>query len=1042
MSKMFSGKPTPGISVTKVDPGYQRPRNQLTTKRHYEHIDTLIINNANDNRPFVKVNITGFNFVALLDSGANRTAISKKVYDLLHLKTDFSETPMLRPVKTACGEEILVTCSIELPLSFNSKTKILPVLVVPELARDIILGMDFWSEFGIEPAIHLYTLTDADGQDKTHILSSLQEKQLCEVQKMFLLSEDGKIGRTTVLSHTIDTGDAKPNRQRPYPVSPYQQKRIDAELDRMLKMGVIVPSSSEWSSPIVAVEKKTGKLRICLDSRKLNEVTIKEAYPLPYITRILGRIQSSKYLTSIDLSDAFWQVPLDPASQAKTAFRVPGRGLFMYATMPMGLCNSAQTMSRLMDVVLGCDLEPSVFYYLDDIIVCTETFEEHLRIMEIVAKRLKSAKLTINLSKSKFCCKELKYLGYLLTTEGLSVDPEKVKVIVEYPPPTSVTEVRRFLGMTGWYQRFIRTYADTAAPLTELTRKRPGKFTMTSEGLASFYLLKSALTMAPVLVNPRFDLTFTIQCDASDLAVGGVLTQQWEDGEHVIAYAAQKLNKCQRKYMACEKELLAVIICIDKFRGYVEGAKFAVITDNAAVSWLKNFKDPTGRLARWALKLQKYHFTISHRAGRMNKVADAISRIPETTCELNVMHISSEGWYEELMEKARLHKDTRYHMLQNRLFKEFVKSDGKNIPIKQLKLVVPIKDQAQVLLESHNHPLAGHQGFLKTLKRVREKYFWPGMAQDVKEHIQACDRCKATKHSNKILTAPMGKPKTYDRPWQMISIDFSGPYPRSKRGNTVLLVVTDWLTKYSILKPMRDMKATALTKYLEEEVFLVYGVPQVVLTDNATNFISKKFRALLKKYNIKKFLNARYFPQNNPTERVNRSIGAAVRAYMGDDHREWDKHLAEIACAFRTSTHESTQYSPYYLNFGRNMMTNANDYLIPNLANYSDEREVVQDRVDPLEKARKIAKENLIKAHQRSSKHYNLRTRPISFNVGDFVWKKNFTQSDAAKKICAKLLDPYVKCRVKTKAGTNTYVLEDLNGKELGLFHTNAIKSN
>lgn len=1035
---MFSGKPTPGVSVTKVDSGNLTPRTNLTTTKHDQHLDTLIINNNYDNRPFTKIQISGIDLLGLLDSGANRTAINQITYNKLRQRTIFNEVPMLKTVMTACNEEILVTSCIELPLSYNSMTKNLLVLVVPKLSRDIILGMDFWTEFNIVPTIQLNTLTD-DLNKQTHNLSSLQTKQLIDIQKKFLLTENGQIGRTEVLCHVIDTGNAKPFRQRPYPVSPYKAKRMDVELDRMLKMGVIVPSTSEWSSPIVAVEKKNGTLRTCLDSRKLNEVTIKEAYPLPYITRILGRLQSSKFLTSIDLSDAFWQVPLHPDSQPKTAFRVPGRGLFMYATMPMGLCNSAQTMSRLMDIVLGCDLEPSVFYYLDDIIICTDTFEEHMRITEIVANRLRDAKLTINLGKSKFCCKELKYLGYLLTTKGLSTDPEKVQVIEKYPPPTSVTEVRRFLGMTGWYQRFIRKYSDIAASLTELTKKQPGKFKMTPEGLESFEKLKHALTIAPVLVNPRFDLPFTIQCDASNIAVGGVLTQQWDDGEHVVAYAAQKLNKCQTKYMACEKELLAVLVCIEKFRGYVEGAKFFVLTDNSAVAWLRNFKDPTGRLARWALKLQKYNFSISHRPGKTNKVADAISRVPDC-CEINVLKIDSGNWYTELKEKARLGKDDKYQFIQGNLYRSFIKRNGKDVPIKQLKFVVPINDQLLVLKESHDSPLAAHQGFFKTLKRIREKYYWPGMANDVKNFVKACDRCKATKHTNKRMTAPMGKPKNYDRPWQMIYIDFSGPYPRSKRGNTVLLVITDWLTKYSILKPMRDMKAAALTRYLEEEVFLVYGVPQVVLTDNATNFVSKKFRALLKQYNIKEFLNARYFPQNNPTERVNRSIGAAVRAYMEEDHREWDTNLAKIACAFRTSTHESTQFSPYYLNFGRNMITNGKDYKIPNLTDFSEE--VVKTRTDPLEKARKIAKENLLKAHERSSRHYNLRTRPIEFKVGEIVWKRNFKQSDASNKFCAKLSDPFLKCKIKSKAGTNTYVLEDLDGKELGLFHTNAIKPN
>lgn len=470
--------------------------------------------------------------------------------------------------------------------------------------------------------------------------------------------------------------------------------------------------------------------------------------------------------------------------------------------------------------------------------------------------------------------------------------------------------------MTGWYQRFISKYADIAAPLTDLTgKKKP--FIWTTEAESAFQELKAALISAPVLVNPRYDLPFTIQCDASDYAVGGVLTQTWDDGEHVIAYTGQKLNNAQRKYFACEKELLALLICIDKFRGYVEGAKFFVITDNSAVTWLQNFKDPTGRLARWTLKLQQYDFDICHRPGKLNKVADALSRIPVNKEVVEIQEIGKvpevSEWYKVLFEKVeKSPAENPNHLIVNgKLYRRFVKKNGSNIPKELYKIVVPPENQISVLKENHDDPTAAHLGYLKTLNRIKERYFWPQMAKSIREYVKSCDRCKAIKYPNITLVAPMGRSKEVSEPWQMVSIDLAGPFPRSKRGNTMLLVVTDWLSKYTVLKPMRNMLTAPTVRFLEEEIFLVYGVPEVLISDNASQFTSHLFTKFLKKYNVKEFRNARYFPQNNPTERVNRTAVASIRAYLGGDHREWDKFIPEIGCALRTAVHEGTKHSPF-----------------------------------------------------------------------------------------------------------------------------------
>lgn len=1001
-------------------------------------IETIIYNfSPNDNRPFASINVFENEIVGLLDSGANRSAIGNKPRELLR-RLGLHEYPSNKNVKVANGQSCKVDSYINVPVTYKNRTIVIPMLVVPSLCRDLILGMDFWKGFEIEPVCNISIIEDEDHSIK---LSTSERGQLNDLVKNMLSSAPGYIGTTSVLSHSIDTGNSPPIVQRPYYVSPYVQKEINGEIDRMISLGVIEPSSSPWCNPVVAVKKKNKKVRLCLDSRKLNAVTKKESSALPFITRILGRLKSTKYLTSLDLSDAFWQVPLEEGSKEKTAFVVPGKGFFQFKGMPFGLVNAAQTLSKLMERVLGYDLEPCVFTYLDDILICTETFEEHLDMLAKVSERLKKANLTINLEKSKFCVKQLKYLGYLIEPDGLKTDPQKVEPIINYPIPTSAKQVRRFVGMTSWYRRFIVNFSDLSAPITELTKHK--KFVWTEEANLAFLKLKSALVSAPVLSNPNYELPFIITCDASDSAIGGTLTQIFEDGEHVIAYASQKLTTAQRKYFTCEKELLAVLVCIEKFRGYVEGVHFDVITDNSAVVWLNNFKDPSGRLARWALKLQRYNFTVSHRKGKLNVVADALSR------SLDVLEVFSmdntlaiDSWYDSLFTKVKTDpfKNPLYQIEKDRLYRNCKSKNLLGIYENQWKMVVPNYAREAILRKLHDVPTAGHLGFFKTLHRVREKYFWPKMSNEVLVYVNNCDRCKAIKYPTKTNLSPMGKSKSSDEPWQLISVDYIGPFLRSKRGYSYILIITDWLTKFTILKPLRKAETGVTIKCLEEDVFLTFGVPQVLISDNGVQFKSKQFVKFLDSYSVRHMKNANYFAQHNPSERVNRVINACIRAYIGKNHRDWDLHISEIACAMRTSKHESTGSTPYFLNFGREMVISGGEYDDLNRKNYDIDG--VNERSANLKQIRKIVKEKLIKAHDKSAIRYNLRTRSISYNVGDIVWKKEYALSDTANNIIGKYKDRYVKCKIVKKVGSNTYEIENLDGKNLGVWNTKDLKSN
>lgn len=389
--------------------------------------------------------------------------------------------PMRNCIRTANGAQCKAVGYVEVPFEYRGRKRVIPTLLIEEVTKELILGTDFWNAFRIAPMACDVTDVDVPKLEvlqEVHNLSPNQAERLNRVVRKFPFAKlSGTLSCTSKTQHKIDTGDAKPIRQKQYVMSPYVQDDVNKEIERMLERGIIERvSHPEWLNPVIAVRKPNGKIRLCIDARKLNQVTIKNAYPQQNVNRILGRLRGTKFLTALDLSDAFYQVELAEESRPKTAFSVASMGTFMYKRMPMGLCNSGATLCELIDRLFGVELEPDAFPYLDDFIIATDTFEEHVRVLELVATRLREAGLTISAEKSKFCMKRLKYLGHIMDETGIRPDFEKIQPIVEYPIPKSVRDVRRLLGMVGWYRRFIRDFSTITAPISELLKKSKLKF--------------------------------------------------------------------------------------------------------------------------------------------------------------------------------------------------------------------------------------------------------------------------------------------------------------------------------------------------------------------------------------------------------------------------------------------------------------------------------------------------------------------------------------------------------------------------------------
>jgi hypothetical protein len=434
-------------------------------------------------------------------------------------------------------------------------------------------------------------------------------------------------GRTKIAKHHIHTGDAHPLHQSPYRVSPAENEIIQKEVQQMLENKQIRPSSSPWSSPVVLVKKKDGSIRFCIDYRKLNSVTHRDTYPLPRVDETLDLLGNAQIFSKIDLASGYWQIEVDEKDREKTAF-ITRDGIYEWEVMPFGLTNAPATFQRTMDILLSGIKGIFCLVYIDDIIIFSKTFDEHLQQLEEVFKRLRKAGLQAKASKCSFIQNELIYLGHRVSFNGIEPDPSKIKVVRDFPVPASVRKVREFLGLCNYYRRFIRNFADLASPLTDLTKK-DAKFDWTAECQACFDELKKRLTSEPILAHPDFRLPFTMHSDASNTGLGIVLTQVQDGKERVISYASRALTKAEKNYSTTEREALAVVWGSKYFRPYLYGRRYVVYTDHNALVSLMKSKDTSSRLTRWALTLEEYNPEIKHRPGKKNMNADALSRIYE-----------------------------------------------------------------------------------------------------------------------------------------------------------------------------------------------------------------------------------------------------------------------------------------------------------------------------------------------------------------------------------------------------------------------------
>ena len=449
-------------------------------------------------------------------------------------------------------------------------------------------------------------------------------------------SSDCDLGRADVTTMKIDTNGHPPIKLRPYRVPLRLRSEVDKNINEMLKAKVIQRSKSPWSFPLVVVSKKDGTSRMCVDFRRLNKITRPMSTPLPLIDDIIGGLDKAKYFTTLDLKSGYWQVAMDPADKEKTAFACH-KGLFEFNVMPFGLCNAPGTFQQLMTTVLE-GFEPFSVAYLDDIIIWSSSAEEHFEHIQKVLDRIRKYGLKLKLKKCSFFATETSYLGFIINEHGVKPDPDKVAAIRTLPPPTTVKQVRSFIGMSSYYRRFIPNFSGIAEPLIALTRKY-ARFHWNDKCQAAFDFIKESLTVVPLLAYPDPEKRYTLYCDASDECIGACLTQPCEDdqtpipnvvNEKPIYYLSHKLSGTQRRWSTIEKEAFAIKWALDKLDHYLRNAEFVIMTDHKPLKYILETPIQNKKIQLWVLDIMGYNCRIEYVEGSKNCCADLLSRVPQT----------------------------------------------------------------------------------------------------------------------------------------------------------------------------------------------------------------------------------------------------------------------------------------------------------------------------------------------------------------------------------------------------------------------------
>jgi len=849
---------------------------------------------------------------------------------------------------------------------------------------------------------------------------------------------------------------------RQWPLPKEQVDVIDEFFSKKLAAGQVRESNSPHCSPTFCVRKPTGGWRIVHAYNKLNAATIPAQTPIPRRDEIIDEMSGSTEFSTVDLRDGYYQIRVRHEDISKTAVSTPSGMLYEWLVMPQGLSNAPATFNRLITNIF----RPYRRYcrtYFDDIFIfsraengktAVDVHREHLR---VVFKSMRDHKLYANLKKCIFGAPEIPVLGCFVGRNGVRPDPEKLQAISKWPVPTNLKELRSWLGMANYLHRFCKNYADKARPLNELLKKSQC-WTWTSDHQKAFDTIKQSLIDSPVLALPDYDRPFHIVCDASDFAIGCALMQVDAEGkERVVSYQSRKLKAAELNYPVHDKELLSIKYALVKFRVYLLGPRpFVVYTDHASLTTAMKTPHLSSRLARWQSFFAEYTFTVKHKPGRTNVVADALSRRPDYEKDANQISTSSpsvKSFDDEIRQayaddpkcrqimqalnakqtdrvkvdrsvKASLH---RYTMTDGLLYYQLTPGDSPRV-------VIPASEDLKhkILYEYHDSHVAGHPGRDKTLVAVSAHFYWKKMFKWIKRYVATCEICQRVKPSQ-TGSAPLQSLPVPADCWQSVSLDFIFGLPKDTQNRTGILVFVCRLSKMIHLVPVKEsVTAKQCARIFMDTIFRLHGLPKTLVSDRDPRFTAAFWSELFKLLGTDLAMSTAAHPQTDgQTERANRVVEDVLRGMASEHPKKWSDYLPLVEFSINNSVHSTTGVSPFYINSMRDplvplmlrdnheLMTKLKSVKTKGLSHFVSERQAVLQRV----------RERMAESQDKQKQYADMKGRNNIniFNVGDLVLlstkdlPKTALPSLEANKLQPRFLGPF---KVVKRIGKVSYRLD------------------
>ena len=896
-------------------------------------------------KPMVNVTINGVSMKFRVDTGADVTVISSGDY------ANLREPELLHTDKVLSGpqnEHLKVVGKLLTKIEFGDKQTVQEVYVIDSLFQPL-LG---W------PAIKALD-----------VLSAVNS-----VKEMFPLVFSG-LGKLKEPYEIKLKPDAKPfylaaPRRVPIPL----QQPVIAELKEMERTGVIsrVTEPTEWCAGMVPVPKKNGKVRICVDFTALNRNVCRERYILPTVDESLAKLSEGKVFSKLDANSGFWQVPMGTESRHLTTFITP-IGRFCFNRLPFGISSAPEHFQRRMSTIL--DSISGVLCNMDDILVYGENKTVHDRRLIRVLECLKEAGVTLNDQKCEFSKTSIKFLGHIVSDQGIEADPDKIDAIVNMSPPTDITSLRRFLGMINQLAKFLPNLAKITKPLRELLVKS-NDWTWGPLQIESFTQLKSLVTSLPVLVHFDINRATVVSADASSYGIGSVLLQKLDGKLHPVAFASRALTPTEQRYAQIEKESLALTWACEKFRNYLIGTHFKIQTDHKPLLSLfgnKDLNDLSPRIQRFRMRMMWYMYDVEYVPGKLLSTADLLSRIPTTNISNTEKNFVSvvEAHVNLVINSLPATNDglqnIRYELLVDPICSQVIEFSQNGWPsnknlhykfqpyrkvsddlcyhrgllMKGNRLVIPLSLQRDILERIHE----GHQGIVKCRERAKTSVWWPGMSKDIELFIGKCDKCAEFRTNQ---TEPLIPSELPERPWQKVGTDLF-----FFKNNNYLLIV-DYFSRWIEIAKLAGTISDDVISQLKS-IFARNGIPEVVRSDCGPQFCSNLFSKFAETYGFQQSFSSPRFPQSNgEAERAVQTIKNLLK-------KSNDPYLAMLS--YR-STPLQNGYSPAELFMGRKLLTT-----LPSLPN------TLKPNWDFIENFRKIdseLKQNQKLCHDKRHRAFDL----------------------------------------------------------------------